>query len=48
MVGIVGLTFFLGMTLLTSSIALVAGLVLLAICIHAAYLVLSGFVNDED
>jgi hypothetical protein len=41
MAGIVGLTFFLGM-------ALVAGLDLPAVGIHAAYLVPSGFVRDDD
>lgn len=48
MAGIVRLTFFLGMTLLTRSATLIPGLVLLAFSIYTAYLILAGFIKDEN
>jgi hypothetical protein len=46
MAGIVGLTFFLGLTLITGAATLVPGLILLAFSVYAAYLILSGFITD--
>ena len=48
MAGVVGLTFFLGLTLLTRAATLVPGLVLLAFSVYAAYLILAGFIKDEN
>jgi len=48
MAGIVGLTFFLGLTLLTGRATLIPGLILLAFSVYAAYLILAGFIKDEN
>jgi hypothetical protein len=44
MTGVVGLTFFLGVTLLTRSSTLIGGVVLLAFSMYCAYLILTGFI----
>ena len=47
MAGIVGLTFFLGLTLITGVATLVPGLFFLAFSVYSAYLILAGFIKDE-
>ena len=47
MTGIVGLTFFLGLTLITGVATLLPGLIFLAFSVYSAYLILAGFIKDE-
>jgi hypothetical protein len=47
MTGVVGLTFFLGVTLLTRADTLVTGVILLAFSIYCAYMILTGFILNN-
>jgi hypothetical protein len=47
MAGMIGLTFFLGLALLTRSGTLIAGVILLAFSLYCAYLILTGFIHKD-